>query len=281
MPALPEIEIVRRDLEKEIVGRRIKDVDIRPGTNAMKIIRRHGRRKEFQDLLTGAKVEKVDRIGDRLLLRLDNAHVLLFDLADSASLLKTSASDEMAAHTHIVIGFTIGGQLRFVDPSRLGEVFVVRDEDLDSVDGLRRFQMDPLESPIAWPHLSALLETHDVPVRDLLLDESFIIGLREIYTDEILFTAGIRYDRPSNKLGSQDVRRLYRALMETLQEAMKLRGTSIGEQPFRDLQGQPGAYQIELKVYERDGESCRRCRNTVVKEKVKGGFTYLCPQCQT
>ncbi|MFN2389060.1 MAG: bifunctional DNA-formamidopyrimidine glycosylase/DNA-(apurinic or apyrimidinic site) lyase [Actinomycetota bacterium] len=281
MPALPEVEVIRRDLEKEIVGRRIKDVEIRPGTNAMKIIRRHGRRKEFQDLLVGSKVQKIDRVGRRLLLELDSDRVLVFDLADSASLLKTSSSDEVASHTHIVIAFTIGGQLRVVDPRRAGEVFVVPRDELEAVAGLRGYEMDPLDSPIAWPRFSALLEEHEVPVRELLLDGSFIVGLGEIYTDEILFTAGIRHDRPSNKLGSQDVRRLYRALMETLQDAVKARGTTLGEQGFRDLQGQPGTYQLELKVYERDGEACRRCRNTVVKAAVNGGFTYFCPQCQS
>ena len=125
MLALVEIEVLRRDLEKEVAGRRIKEVEIRPGSNAMKILRRHGRRKEFQELLVGAKVEKVERIGKRLVLGLDNDRALVIELAETGRLVKTSASDPVAANTHIVIAFTIGGQLRIIDPKRSAEVYVV------------------------------------------------------------------------------------------------------------------------------------------------------------
>ena len=97
-------------------------------------------------------------------------------------------------------------------------------------------------------------------MKELLVDGKFMIGLGDIYADEILWTAGLRYDHPSNKMSSQDVRRLYRALMETLQDAVRLRGTTWGDSDFKDLHGDPGQYQLELKVYERVGEPCRRCR---------------------
>jgi formamidopyrimidine-DNA glycosylase len=118
-------------------------------------------------------------------------------------------------------------------------------------------------------------------MKKLLLDESFIVGLGDVYSDEILFAAGIRHDRQSDKLTSQDVRRIYRALMETLQDAVKARGTSWGDNEFTDLTGVPGQFQLELKVYERDGEPCRRCRQQVVREEGDGYVTYFCPQCQT
>ena len=279
MPELPEIEVIRRDLEKEVVGRRVKDVEVRPGTNAMKVISRHGRRKEFQDLLAGAKVERIDRKGKAILLELDNQHNLVFELGPAGQLRKTSASDEIAAHTHIVIGFTIGGQLRFSDPSKEGEVYVAPADEIPETAPAGA--IDPLEQPLAWHHFSALLEDRETPLKELLMDDGFMVGLGRIYSDEILFAAGLRYDRLSNKLSSQDVRRLYRALMEILQDAVKARGTSWGESAFTDLQGDPGQYQLELKVYEREGEFCRRCRNDIVKEKYGGSFTYFCPQCQS
>jgi formamidopyrimidine-DNA glycosylase len=281
VPGLPEIEIIRRDLEKEIVGRRIKDVEVRPGSNAMKVIKRHGRRKEFQALLVGARVNRVDRVGRRLLLELDNEHIVVLDLGESAQVLKTSVSDGLAPHTHIVMGFTIGGQLRIVDPKLTGEVFVVAREQLDELDDLRSFTIDPLETPLAWQHFSSLLERRAETMKDLLLDEGFICGLGDIYSDEILFVAGIRGDRPSDRLSSQDVRRLYRGLVETLQDAVRARGTSCGEVEFLDLQGNRGQFQLDLKVYERDGEPCRRCRHEIVRAASNGRVTYYCPQCQT
>lgn len=281
MLALVEIEVLKRDLEKEVAGRRIKDVEIRPGSNAMKILRRHGRRKEFQDLLVGAKVERVGRVGRRLLLELDNDRVLMIDLDQTGRLAKTSASDEVATHTHIVIAFTIGGQLRVVDSKKSADVYVVTKKELEESGAERDFLIDPLEQQFTWQHFSSLLEEREAAMKSLLMDEKFICGLGEIYSDEVLFASALRYDRMSSKLSSQDVRRLYRALMETLQDALKANGTTWGEQDFRDLQGNPGQYQLELKVYEREGEACRRCRTPIVKEKYEGVFTYFCPQCQS
>jgi formamidopyrimidine-DNA glycosylase len=282
MPALPEIEVLRRDLEKEIVGRRFKDVQVRPGSNAMKVIRRHGRRKEFQDLLEGAKVEHIDRKGKRLMIDLDNAHTLVVDLGNTGALVKCSVSDVIASHTHIVLGFTIGGQLRIIDPKRTGEVFIAPAAEVASMPEFHGTALDPLDqSPLTWQHFSSLLEQRAVTLKELLMNEDFVVGLGDIYSDEVLFAAGLRFDRSSAKLTSQDVRRLYRALVETLQEAVKARGTSWGPGEFRDLGGRPGQFQLELKGYERDGEPCRRCRHEIEKADWDGRQTYFCPQCQS
>jgi formamidopyrimidine-DNA glycosylase len=282
MPALPEIEVLHRDLEKEVVSRRFKDVEVRPGSTSMRLIPRHGRRKELQDLLVGAKVEGAARSGRYLLMELDTQHTLVVRLGPRGQLIKVSASGEVAPHTHLVMSFTIGGQLRIIDPDAASEVFVTPTDKLKAIhDELHGFEIDPLESPLAWQHFSAILEQKARPMKELLADESFIVGLGDLYSDEILFTSGLRYDRPSDQLSSQDVRRLYRSLMETLQESVKARGTSYGEFEFTDLAGQPGAYQVELKVYEREGEFCRRCRTPIQRVSFNGIDTYFCPQCQS
>lgn len=281
MPELPEVEIIRRDLEKEVLGRRIKDVDVRPGSKAMKIIKRHGRRREFQELLAGARVESIVRVGRRLVLELDTNRMMVIDLGSSALLLKTSAADGIATHTHLVVGFTIGGQLRVVDPKLTGEVFVVDRAGLERMEELRAFRIDPLDTPLAWQQFSSLLQERHESMKELLVDDEFICGLGDIYSDEILFGAGIRFDHRSDELSSQDVRRLYRALMETMQDAMKARGTSWGDSEFKDLQGNAGQFQLELKVFEREGEPCRRCRHGIVRQRFNGRYTYFCPQCQS
>lgn len=281
MPALPEVEIIRRDLDKEIVGRRIKDAQVRPGSNAMKIIKRHGRRKEFQELLEGARVDRVERLGRKLVITLDNDKALIVDLGSSAQIRKTSASDGLAPHTHVVLGFTIGGQLRISDPKLTGEVFVVDHGRVAELRVERATIIDPLETPLAWQQFSSLLERRRASMKELMCDEGFICGLGDIYSDEVLFSAGIRYDRPSDQLSSQDVRRLYRSLMEILQDAVKAGGTSRGEVEFADLQGQAGHFQLELKVFEREGQACRRCRHDIYKESFNGRTTYFCPQCQS
>jgi formamidopyrimidine-DNA glycosylase len=276
------VEVLRRDLEQEVVGKRIKDIVVRPGTNAMKIIPKHGRRKEFQDMLAGAKIEKVERIGKRLLLDLDNAHVLIIDLGDSGRIVKTSSSQTIVPHTHIVANFTIGGQVRIIDPRLTSEVWITSYVEPGTLrKELRDFDIDPLEDHFTWNSFSAILESKDTGLKDILEDESFIVGLGHLYSDEILWHAGLRYDRSSKRLSSQDVRRLYRALMELLQDVVKARGTSWGDDGFVDLLGNPGQFQLELKVWEQEGEACRRCRSTIVREPWGDAFTYLCAQCQS
>ena len=117
-------------------------------------------------------------------------------------------------------------------------------------------------------------------LKALLMDQKFICGLGNIYSDEILFAAGLRYDRPSHELSSQEVRRLYRAIQEILQDAIRFRGTSADDEQYRDLYGAVGEFQTQLKVYQREGQACRRCRTPIERARWSNRSTYYCPQCQ-
>ena len=97
------------------------------------------------------------------------------------------------------------------------------------------------------------------------MDQKFVAGIGNIYSDEILFAAGLRYDRLSDSLSAQEIRRLYRAMVETLTEAVKHRGSSLADEQYRDLYGAIGDYQGQHQVYDREGQACRRCRNSVVQ----------------
>jgi formamidopyrimidine-DNA glycosylase len=118
-------------------------------------------------------------------------------------------------------------------------------------------------------------------MKQLLMDQKFVSGLGNIYSDEVLFAAGLRYDRPSDTLSSQEVRRLYRAMQEVLQEAIRFRGTTLEDEAYLDLFGKPGEFQNELKVYGRAGLPCRRCRTPIQAVKISGRNAYFCPQCQS
>ena len=112
------------------------------------------------------------------------------------------------------------------------------------------------------------------------MDPEVVAGIGPIYSDEILWEAGLRYDRISSELSSQEIRRLFRALVETLHEAVKHRGTTVDDCPFVDLYGKPGDYQGELKVYGREGEPCRRCRAPIAKARFANRPLYYCDACQ-
>ena len=112
------------------------------------------------------------------------------------------------------------------------------------------------------------------------MDQQFVAGIGNLYSDEILFAAGLRYDRPSDSLSATEIRRLYRAMVETLAEAIKHRGSTLADEQYRDLFGEVGDYQGSHQVYDREGQPCRRCRNPIVRVKLGGRSTFLCEHCQ-
>jgi formamidopyrimidine-DNA glycosylase len=278
---LPEVEVMRRDLEKDVVGRKVAAAEVRPSKNAMRIIRRHGRRKEFADRLIGRKVLKSDRRGKYVLLSLDNGDVLVVHFAMSGQFVRGNKRVPLPPHTHVVITFQQGGDLRFVDPRTFGEMFVTAGDDLGKVKELQHIAIDPLDHVFTWQSFGGQMAQRESKLKQLLMDQKFISGLGNIYSDEVLFAAGLRHDRLSDTLSSQEVRRLYRSLQEVLQEAIRYRGTTLEDEAYLDLFGKPGEFQNELKVYGRLGLPCRRCRTPIETVKVSGRSAYFCPQCQS
>lgn len=272
---------MRRDLEKDVVGRRVKTAEVKSSRNAMRVIRRHGKRKEFTSRLEGRKLSKVERRGKYLLVHLDSGDVLVTHFGMSGQFQRGNGRVAIEPHTHVILTFQQGGDLRFIDPRTFGEMFVTSADEIGKVKELQHIAIDPLDQVFTWPTFQYLLAERGAKMKQLLMDQKFISGLGNIYSDEVLFAAGLRYDRVSDTLSSQEVRRLYRAIQETIQEAIKLRGTTLDDEAYVDLFGKPGEYQGELKVYGREGEPCRRCRSPIETVKVSQRTSYFCPQCQS
>ena len=284
---LPEVEVMRRDLEKDVVGKRIKEVDVRQGPNALRIIRRHNKpgtksvRKEFAAKLAGHKITKVERKGKYILMHLEDGDVLVVHFGMSGQFLRATKRQPAPPHTHIVITFQQGGDLRYVDPRTFGELFVTTADELGKVTELAHIAIDPLEDTFTWGAFGEFLFQRAAQMKPLLMDQKVISGLGNIYSDEVLFAAGLRHDRMSNTLSSGEVRRLYRAIQEIVQDAIRYRGTTLPDEAYVDLFGKPGEYQNELKVYGRKGLPCRRCRTPIESVTLSGRRSYFCPQCQS
>ncbi|MGH9210391.1 MAG: bifunctional DNA-formamidopyrimidine glycosylase/DNA-(apurinic or apyrimidinic site) lyase [Acidimicrobiales bacterium] len=278
MPELPEIETVRRGLERETVGRRVKTADVR----VAKLVSRNGGKKAFQSRLEGTKIKGVDRRGSLLVTNLDSGELLVFDLGDSGRLLRTAPKDPVDGATQLIVSFTQGGQLRVIDPDGSSEAFVVEPSHLvDEVPSLSELGLDPVAEAISWTAFArALVVRRTDKLKSLLIDPTFIVGLGDLYADEILYDAGLRPDREVSTLSTMEIRRLYRSFVEILHEATKHHGTSTENHPFIDLHGNEGNFQEELEVWGRDGEPCRRCRGTVTKVRSGGRTNYVCPSCQ-
>ena len=147
MPELPEVEVLRRDLDHEVVGKKIKSVDV----NGLRSVRRHKTKKAFISLLEGRKITKVERRGKYLMLHIDDNQALVVHLGMSGQLRRAkSAREKLPKHTHVVITFTQGGQLRFVDPRTFGEMFVVHLDEIDNrVEELAHLGLDPLATTLS------------------------------------------------------------------------------------------------------------------------------------
>jgi formamidopyrimidine-DNA glycosylase len=278
MPELPEVEVMRRDLEREVVGKKIKAVEV-TGTRS---VRRHKNRKEFITVLTGRKITAVQRRGKYLIVKLDGTDALIVHLGMSGQLLRAKTAREKAPkHTHVAITFTQGGLLRFVDPRTFGEMFVAPYDEIDQqVDELAHLGLDPLETALSWDLFGRMLAEKKTKLKPLLMDQKFIAGIGNVYSDEILFEAGLKWERQSDSLSQQEVRRLYRAITETLNGAVKYRGSSLADEQYVDLFGKPGEYQEHHQVYGREGEACVRCRRPIQRARYSNRSTFYCDACQ-
>jgi formamidopyrimidine-DNA glycosylase len=171
--------------------------------------------------------------------------------------------------------------LRFVDPRTFGEMFVTKYDDLEEqVDELAHLGLDPLETAMSWDLFGRLLAEKKTRLKNLLMDQKFIAGIGNVYSDEILFNAGLKWDRMSDSLSQQEVRRLYRAISETLQDAVKYRGSSLSDEQYVDLFGQPGEYQLYHQVYDKEGAPCQRCRRPLRRARFSNRSTFFCEACQ-
>ncbi|HZC99176.1 MAG TPA: DNA-formamidopyrimidine glycosylase family protein [Actinomycetes bacterium] len=278
MPELPEVETLRQDLDNEVVGRKITDVEVM----AARTVRRHHSRKEFSGRLSARRVVGVERRGSHLVLLLDSGDALVVTLAVTGRLRRERSSAPTEQGTDAVITFSTGGGLRVLHLPPDGELFVAPEADLDDQHGLQQAAIDPLTDAFTWRALGVGLDASSSGLRPLLTGGTLVAGIGPIYADEIVWTGGLRWDRDACGLSPQEVRRLYRGIQEVLQEAVRLRGTSVGDNVWLDLHGNKGEYQNHLNVYQRDGQPCRRCRTTLVVQTLDhDDRTYFCPRCQS
>lgn len=278
MRELPEIETIRRESDKEISGKKVKAVDV---LGAMANIPHHPNKKHFSGKLEGVKIKGIARKGLKLIATLDSGDLLVIDLDSNGSILRAANKDEVSKDTLIVITFTQGPQARLVDATGKATASVVAADDLETTfPELANLGLDPVDTPVSWTVFAEMLRGDRTKLKGFLQDQTIIVGLGELYSDEILWEAGLRPDRTAESLTTQEIRRLYRALVETLHDAMKYRGTSLEGDDYVDIHGKPGDYQNHIKVYQREKEACRRCRVPIVKMRVANTTSYYCEQCQ-
>jgi formamidopyrimidine-DNA glycosylase len=281
MPELPEVETVARGLRLSILGRRIMSVTL-------------GKTDFIDDpaaveqYLPGRRIEAVERYGKFMLLRLSPVQAaaralengdaasasLLVHLGMTGQLAPSPAAQPHEKHTHVRMLLDDGRELRYTDPRRFGRMAYLTEASL--AQELTAFGADPLE--VSVEEFAVRIGSRNARIKALLLDQSVLRGVGNIYADESLWRAKIHPAHVGARLSKKEIATLRRVLQDILQKAIVLRGSSISD--FLDADGEPGEYQQHHRAYGREGKRCYRCRATIQRVIVAGRSSHFCPKCQ-
>ena len=266
MPELPEVETIRRELAPYVVGRTITGV-----TLLWERIVRQPSPEEFKAAVIGRKINDLTRRGKYLFFHLDNGQVLVMHMKMTGSLIVDPENDRF---TRAILELDNGSKLHFWDPRKFGVMWL--DDNRDSV--LSKLGPEPLDEDFTPEVFASILKGRTAPVKPVLLDQSLIAGIGNMYADEALFDAKIHPERIAGRLTQAEIKRLHAAVIRVLQKALVLKGASIRNYIRPD--GQAGTAHDEFNVAHGTGKNCPRCGTAIKRIVVRGRGTYFCPKCQ-
>ena len=273
MPELPEVEIVARRLDAAIAGSEVESA-LAPGMNVMKTF------DPPLEALAGREITAVRRVGKMPVVELGDLALLIHLMsAGRLRVFEKRASPKDRA-SRVLLRLGDGRELRLREFGTKQRAWAKLLPD----DAVEDDEMVATLGPEAWPAppLPELAAAVDQPrhLHPLLRDQRVIAGIGRQWVDEILWEAGLRWDRTPGSLSNMEIRRLFRSVVEILHEAVKHRGSTLSDQQYVDVLGRAGDYQELHNVYDRAGKTCNRCRATIVKEKFQSRSTFYCPSCQ-
>lgn len=277
MPELPEVETVVRGLRASVIGDRIESVWIGPRQQPLK-----SPAAEIASTLEGSRVEGVRRAGKHIIVDLEHdessqppsQQVSKFDhwivhLGMTGQLVVTRPDAEIPKHTHLIARLASGRELRFTDPRMFGKLAVTHEFEPGGIE--------PLDMTLE--QFVPLFRKRKTPIKSALLNQQLLRGVGNIYADEALFRARVRPRRRAASLTRDELKRLYDSVRQVLEEAIAAGGSSVDD--YVNANGERGLFQLQHRVYGREGERCLRCRKSPVKRIViSGRSSHYCPKCQ-
>ena len=297
MPELPEVESLRRSLKPYIVGKYINSITV----HKPKLVSGSGtvrqpldsKKQEFETKPIGAKITDITRVAKNLIIHLSDGQIILVHLKMTGQLvyqddkhnkvlgghpIELSESQLPNQHSHIVFELD-QGNLYYNDVRMFGYVLLYPDlETLYKQGHFDKIGLDPFDSKFTVQYLYQSLKTKKSKLKTVLLDQSIVTGLGNIYADEVCFKAGILPTRIANTLTKKEVDKLYQAITEIIPKAVEMGGSSIANYIMAD--GSRGTYAREHKVYGKAGKPCHNCDKTLQKTIINSRTTVYCQFCQ-
>ena len=274
MPELPEVETTARGLRERVLGRTIVTV----GSLDWPRMAPNATLETLDKTAVGRTIESIARRGKYVIVGLAGDAYLVLHRKMSGNLVLRTTDLPIAAHTHLTVTFDDGWRLDFVDPRKFGRIYLFLGRDALDAFLDERLGPEPLE--IERGELDTLLERRRGRLKSLLLDQTFLAGIGNLYADEILWEARLHPQRSVESLSARERARLHEAIQHILSTAIERRGTSLSD--YVDADGEPGTNQEFLQVYGRAGLPCPRekCGRPIERLVVAQRGTWICPTCQ-
>jgi len=270
MPELPEVETIKRQLNRKIKGKKIKKVEV----YFPKLVKYP--LKKFKDLVRGVKINNISRRAKLLIFELSNNYCLVIHLKLSGQII---LNGQKSKHTHLAYHFTNGDILLHNDLRKFGFVKVIPKDKLASFFIKEKFGPELLSQKFTLELFKEIiLKRKKSKIKLLLMDQKFIAGIGNIYSDEILFFAKVLPLRITGTLTSSEIKRIFKGIKKILPEAIKKHGTSSRD--YFDAYGKRGNYLSLIKVYQREGEPCLLCKTKIKRIKMGGRSAHFCSKCQ-
>jgi len=273
MPELPEVEVIKRGLQKYLPGRRVIAFSV--GNKKMRLPMPG---KDLNEYIKGKQVTAVNRRARFLLITMENRARLVIHLGMTGKLSITPRASPKVKHDHFRLLLDSGKQLVFNDIRRFGFVLVLAPDRDFSGTMLANLGPEPLDRDFTPQYLQKLAQGKIRPLKNFLMDNRIVAGIGNIYASEILFQAGLRPKKKISTLTQKQWERVVESCRYVLEKAIKSGGTSISD--FVNENGRRGYFQLKLQTYSRQGKPCICCNTPIKKITMAGRSTFFCPQCQ-
>ena len=271
MPELPEVETVKETLKGKLLGKTIKKVDIYYDN-----IIEYPTVEEFKLSIINQKINNMDRYGKWLIFELDDYYLLSHLRMEGKYFFRTNL-DVRNKHEHVI--FTLDDiELRYMDVRKFGKMHLIEKDKIKEIGPLIDMGLEPWDKSLTIEYLKNKYSKKKLPIKTTLLDQSIIVGIGNIYADEILFLSNINPLIPAKDLNDEALERIIVNTRKVLEKAIKMGGSTI--RSYTSVDGVHGLFQQELFVHTKANKPCTTCNTNIIKIKVGGRGTYYCPKCQ-